>query len=71
MHMARFLVSHLSQTIAYIEVSSVQVNLSLVQQHQLRSLLNPLGDSDCYGVDLYIHARNFLKSLSYRLKFGR
>ena len=66
--MARFLVSHLSQTIAYIEVSSVQVNLSLVQQHLLRSLLNPLSDSDCYGVDLYIHTHNFLQSLSQRLK---
>ena len=47
----------------HVEVPDIQVSLDDEQQQHFIGLLDPLGDSDCYGIDLYICARNSLQSL--------
>ena len=45
-----------------VEVPDIQVSLDEEQQQHFIGLLDPLGDSDCYGIDLYMRARNILQS---------
>ncbi|CAH3191967.1 unnamed protein product [Porites evermanni] len=47
-----------------VEIPNIEVNVREEQQQQLSLLVDPLSDSDCYGIDLYIQARNFLHSLT-------
>lgn len=47
-----------------IDVPSNIIEINEQQRVQLNSLVQPLEKSDNYGIDLYMHAREFLQQVN-------
>ena len=45
-----------------MNVPDIQVNITEEQEQLIRTQVNLLGESDCYGINLYIHVRDILLS---------
>ena len=56
--------SSICDDVELVEIPNIQVNIREKQQQQLSLVVDPLSDSDCHGIDLYIQTRNFLHSLT-------
>lgn len=53
-----------SDNYVHVEVPNTEIEMNEEQKMQLKSLVEPLENSDSYGIDLYIQVRNFLHQLN-------
>lgn len=47
----------------YVDVPPTVINLGQNFQQQLQVTIDPLRDSDCYGVDIYLEVLFFLENV--------
>jgi hypothetical protein len=47
-----------------VEVPTTEIDVMEQQKQNLYLLVQPLADSDCHGIDLYVQARNILLNLN-------
>ncbi len=52
-------INETSNDYVHVEVPSTEIEMTEEQKMRLKSLVNPLADSDSYGIDFYMQVRNF------------